>query len=78
MNGRAWALVAGFTILVLILALLVALGSEIGVFPEPTDLNTDASAAILALVGAAAIGIERIIETLWTMLGQATGNQRCR
>jgi hypothetical protein len=76
MNGRAWALVAGFTILVLILALLVALGSEIGVFPEPTDLNTDASAAILALVGAAAIGIERIIETLWTMLGQATGNQR--
>jgi hypothetical protein len=76
MNGRAWGLVVGSTILVLLLALLVALGSRIGLFPEPTVLNTDASAAILALVGAAAIGIERIIETFWTMLGQTTGNQR--
>jgi hypothetical protein len=76
MNGRAWGLVVGSTILVLVLALLVALGSRIGLFPEPTVLNTDASAAILALVGAAAIGIERIIETFWTMLGQTTGNQR--
>lgn len=76
MNGRAWALVAGSTMLVLILAVLVALGSKIGIFPEPTNLNTDASATILALVGAAAIGIERVIETFWTMLGQSTGNQR--
>jgi hypothetical protein len=76
MNGRAWGIVVGATILVLILALLVALGSEIGLFPEPTDLGTDTSAAMLALVGTAAIGIERILETLWTTLGQTTGNQR--
>jgi hypothetical protein len=76
MNRRAWGYVIGSAILVLVLALMVALGSQIGVFPEPTDLSPEASAAILALVGAAAVGIERIIETLWTMLGQATSNQR--
>ena len=62
--------------LVLALALLVARGSKAGVFPEPTDLSAGASAAMLALVGAAAIGIERIIEMLWTTLGQTTSNQR--
>src|SRR5918999_5837648 len=76
MNSRAWGYVIVATILVLVLALLVALGSKVGIFFEPTFLNADASASILALVGAAAIGIERIIETFWTMLGQATGNQR--
>jgi hypothetical protein len=76
MNGRAWVIVVGSMILVLILALLVALGSKVGSFPEPTDLSTDTSAAMLALVGAAAIDIERIIEMLWTTLGQTTGNQR--
>src|SRR5215203_1854514 len=76
MNRRAWGYVIGSTILVLTLALLVALGSKVGLFPEPTDLSPEASAAILAVVGITAVGIERIIETLWTMLGQATGNQR--
>jgi len=76
MNRRAWGYVIGSTILVLTLALLVALGSKVGLFPEPTDLSPEASAAILTVVGTTAVGIERIIETLWTMLGQATGNQR--
>jgi len=73
---QTWSLVIVSTILVLGLAILVASGSKAGLFPEPTDLSPEASAAILALVTSTAVGIERVIETFWTIAGQATNNTR--
>lgn len=75
-KAQTWWLVIISTTLVLGLALLVASGSNVGLFPEPTVPGQEASAAILAFVTATAVGIERVIETFWTVAGQTTNNTR--
>jgi hypothetical protein len=64
--GPRW-LFATLVILILILFFLAAL------CPEAPNLGFAGSAAVLSLITAAAIGIERIIEGFWTIIGMTKG-----
>lgn len=74
---QTWQIVLVSTGLVLGLVFLVADNYPAGLFPNPeAPIDPQGSAAILAFIAAAAVGIERIIETFWTVAGQAANNTR--
>lgn len=83
---QAWRIVIISTALVLALAFLVALSRPTGfpdwlptwlrIFSNPNAPDSQAAAAILAFIAAAAVGIERVIETFWTVAGHAADNKR--
>ena len=74
-KGKTWAIVIISTLAILLLAVLISLSGIVSsgwlkIFPNPNISDPTASAAILALITGAAVGIERILETFWTIVGQ--------
>lgn len=65
--GQKWGLLWALAILILILFFLVAL------CPIAPNIGFTGSAAVLSLIAAVAVGIERIIECFWTIIGMTKG-----
>jgi hypothetical protein len=66
-TGQKWGLLWALAIIILILFFLVAL------CPISPNIGFTGSAAILSMIAAVAIGIERIIEGFWTIIGMTKG-----
>lgn len=66
--GQRWGLLWTLAILILILFFLVAL------CPIAPNVGFTGPAAVLSLITAVAVGIERIIEGFWTIIGMTKGS----